>query len=310
MIVAVAAVGALLFADAARGDGAPAAGASAARIRLAALACGFGILLVGPAIWSVDTLGHPTSGTFPAGGPESASAMGGPGGRRGQGWRWRRHDAAARAALRRPAAAWAAPKAAACATSRRRNRTASKAAAAAEGGSAASSADCRRGGPPVDGRGRRAAARRDVRRRRPQLDPRIHRSPRRRDDRGRQPVGRLRPRSSKQAPKWPASAASPAKSPRSAPPGWKNGSTPARSPGSTPAASATTGGAPGGPGGGESARGGDTRTGSESAIDTVVKSAAPRSPSSAYGSTRLRIDRRIDGRGRCSSGTLYRCGES
>ena len=44
-----------------------------ARIRVAALACGFGILLVGPAIWSVETLGHPTSGTFPAGGPESAS---------------------------------------------------------------------------------------------------------------------------------------------------------------------------------------------------------------------------------------------
>jgi hypothetical protein len=35
---------------------------------------------VGPAIWSVDTLGHPTSGTFPAGGPESASMIGGPGG--------------------------------------------------------------------------------------------------------------------------------------------------------------------------------------------------------------------------------------
>ena len=51
---------------------------TAGRIRLAALVCGLGILLVGPAIWSVETLGHPTSGTFPAGGPESASMMGGP----------------------------------------------------------------------------------------------------------------------------------------------------------------------------------------------------------------------------------------
>jgi 4-amino-4-deoxy-L-arabinose transferase-like glycosyltransferase len=78
VIASVAAVGALLFADAfaARLGGR----SSAARIRLAALACGLGILLVGPAIWSVDTLGHPTSGTFPAGGPESASSMGGPGG--------------------------------------------------------------------------------------------------------------------------------------------------------------------------------------------------------------------------------------
>jgi 4-amino-4-deoxy-L-arabinose transferase-like glycosyltransferase len=50
------------------------------RLRQAALICGVAILLVGPAIWSVDTLGHPTSGTFPAGGPESASTMGGPGG--------------------------------------------------------------------------------------------------------------------------------------------------------------------------------------------------------------------------------------
>ncbi len=50
------------------------------RLRHAALIGGIGILLVGPTIWSVDTLGHPTSSTFPAGGPESASMMGGPGG--------------------------------------------------------------------------------------------------------------------------------------------------------------------------------------------------------------------------------------
>jgi len=85
VLVVVAAVGALLFADAIAervgGDGTR--GVASVRIRLAALACGFAILLAGPAIWSVETLGHPTSGTFPTGGPESASAMGGPGGAMG-----------------------------------------------------------------------------------------------------------------------------------------------------------------------------------------------------------------------------------
>jgi 4-amino-4-deoxy-L-arabinose transferase-like glycosyltransferase len=47
------------------------------RWRAVALACGFGVLLIGPAIWSVQTLGHPTSGTFPAGGPESQGIGGG-----------------------------------------------------------------------------------------------------------------------------------------------------------------------------------------------------------------------------------------
>ncbi len=85
VVVAVAAVCALLFADAIadRIGGDRAAGASPVRIRLVALACGFAILLTGPAVWSVETLGHPTSGTFPTGGPESASAMGGPGGAMG-----------------------------------------------------------------------------------------------------------------------------------------------------------------------------------------------------------------------------------
>ncbi len=50
------------------------------RWRAIALAAGFGLLLLGPAIWSAQTLGHATSGTFPAGGPESASTTGGPGG--------------------------------------------------------------------------------------------------------------------------------------------------------------------------------------------------------------------------------------
>jgi hypothetical protein len=78
VIVAIATIGGLLFAErlARRFSG----DKRAAQIRLVALACGLGILLVGPAIWSVETLGHPTSGTFPAGGPESASSMGGPGG--------------------------------------------------------------------------------------------------------------------------------------------------------------------------------------------------------------------------------------
>jgi 4-amino-4-deoxy-L-arabinose transferase-like glycosyltransferase len=44
-----------------------------------ALAAAFAVLLIAPAIWSVDTLGHPTSSTFPAGGPETAMT-GGPGG--------------------------------------------------------------------------------------------------------------------------------------------------------------------------------------------------------------------------------------
>jgi 4-amino-4-deoxy-L-arabinose transferase-like glycosyltransferase len=78
VVVAVATVGALLFGDALAGR--RGGRSSAVRIRVAALAVGLGLLLIGPAIWSVDTLGHPTSGTFPAGGPESASSMGGPGG--------------------------------------------------------------------------------------------------------------------------------------------------------------------------------------------------------------------------------------
>ena len=53
-----------------------------ARLRHAVLAAALGLLLVAPASWAVDTLGHPTSGTFPAGGPASA-ADGGPGGFRG-----------------------------------------------------------------------------------------------------------------------------------------------------------------------------------------------------------------------------------
>src|SRR4051812_14453488 len=48
-------------------------------IRSAALAGALAVLLIAPAAWSVQTLGHATSGTFPAGGSASAS-FGGPGG--------------------------------------------------------------------------------------------------------------------------------------------------------------------------------------------------------------------------------------
>jgi 4-amino-4-deoxy-L-arabinose transferase-like glycosyltransferase len=51
------------------------------RVRLVALATVLAALLVAPGTWAVDTLGHATSGTFPAGGPESA-ATGGVGGSR------------------------------------------------------------------------------------------------------------------------------------------------------------------------------------------------------------------------------------
>ena len=49
-------------------------------VRLAALGAALAVLLVAPAVWAFDTLGHATSGTFPAGGPASAEGGGGPGG--------------------------------------------------------------------------------------------------------------------------------------------------------------------------------------------------------------------------------------
>lgn len=56
------------------------------RFRLAAVAVALAALSVAPAAWAVDTLGHATSSTFPAGGPESAgSGFGGPGGFGGRG---------------------------------------------------------------------------------------------------------------------------------------------------------------------------------------------------------------------------------
>ena len=58
-----------------------------ARTRNAALATALATLLIAPATWSVQTLGHATSGTFPAGGPASAAMGGMGGGGRGGGGR-------------------------------------------------------------------------------------------------------------------------------------------------------------------------------------------------------------------------------
>jgi 4-amino-4-deoxy-L-arabinose transferase-like glycosyltransferase len=51
-------------------------------VRMTALGAVLAALLAAPAVWAFDTLGHATSGTFPAGGPASAEA-GGPGGQGG-----------------------------------------------------------------------------------------------------------------------------------------------------------------------------------------------------------------------------------
>jgi hypothetical protein len=51
----------------------------AGRLRAVVVAVAMAALLAAPAAWATDTLGHATSSTFPAGGPASAS-VGGPGG--------------------------------------------------------------------------------------------------------------------------------------------------------------------------------------------------------------------------------------
>ena len=79
---------------------------SAPRIRAGAVALFLAAALVGPAIWSVQTLGHATSGTFPAGGPASAGGgFGGPGGgaRRARGGFGGGQGGRAAAGRRRPA---------------------------------------------------------------------------------------------------------------------------------------------------------------------------------------------------------------
>jgi 4-amino-4-deoxy-L-arabinose transferase-like glycosyltransferase len=48
-------------------------------LRAAVLAAALGLLLLAPASWAVQTLGHATEGTFPAGGPAQTGFGGGPG---------------------------------------------------------------------------------------------------------------------------------------------------------------------------------------------------------------------------------------
>jgi hypothetical protein len=55
------------------------------RVRGVALGVALGALLLAPASWATATLGHATSGTFPAGGPASQGFGGGPGGGPGGG---------------------------------------------------------------------------------------------------------------------------------------------------------------------------------------------------------------------------------
>jgi 4-amino-4-deoxy-L-arabinose transferase-like glycosyltransferase len=50
------------------------------RVRTVVAIAAVGVLLLAPASWAVQTLGHATSSTFPAGGPASAQTMGGGGG--------------------------------------------------------------------------------------------------------------------------------------------------------------------------------------------------------------------------------------
>jgi hypothetical protein len=49
------------------------------RVRVAAASAAVGALLLAPSVWALDTLGHATSGTFPAGGPASVASEGGGG---------------------------------------------------------------------------------------------------------------------------------------------------------------------------------------------------------------------------------------
>jgi hypothetical protein len=71
------------------------------RWRRGALAVAGSALLIAPATWSAQTLGHATNGTFPAGGPVAAAPAGGPGAGPGAG--------AGAVARGRPAAPGAAP---------------------------------------------------------------------------------------------------------------------------------------------------------------------------------------------------------
>jgi 4-amino-4-deoxy-L-arabinose transferase-like glycosyltransferase len=59
------------------GAAAALAGAVTRPWRTAVVAAALGLLLIAPATWSAQTLGHATSGTFPAGGPATAGLAGG-----------------------------------------------------------------------------------------------------------------------------------------------------------------------------------------------------------------------------------------
>ena len=66
----------------------------APRTRAIVVSVALAALLAAPATWAAETLGHATNGTFPTGGPASASigGPGGPGGLGGRGgpwWPWR-----------------------------------------------------------------------------------------------------------------------------------------------------------------------------------------------------------------------------
>jgi hypothetical protein len=52
--------------------------AETAAVRKAVLGAALAALLIAPATWSLQTPGHPTNGTFPAGGPPTAGFAGGP----------------------------------------------------------------------------------------------------------------------------------------------------------------------------------------------------------------------------------------
>ena len=58
---------------------------AAPRLRIALVSAALALLLIAPATWAVQTLGHATSGTFPAGGPADAGGAGGFGGPGGPG---------------------------------------------------------------------------------------------------------------------------------------------------------------------------------------------------------------------------------
>ena len=118
--------------------------AHAGRYRAGVVAVALAALLAAPSAWAVQTLGHATSSTFPAGGPESAS-IGGPGGGGG------RAAAAASAAARARGSAAAgsgggsaaaAPRQSASCSSLRARRPAPAEAPPAAAGSAAVPGEC------------------------------------------------------------------------------------------------------------------------------------------------------------------------